>query len=207
MKETVVLKREREIQLDSIEPLTINDYPWYEGGFRQGTRVKLMYDDEALCIHVEAEDCHSSASVLSDNGPVYLDSCFEFFFTPESQLKTSYINLEINCIGSVYLAVRDSNDKRRATSEEIGRIRVETSLEQGVKKSPDSKDHQWSLDIKLPFDFIQSFYKEEISRKRWYCNFYRCGGVIDDQYAVWNKVMTEGPDFHQPMQFGQLEFG
>jgi len=67
MKETVVLKREGDIRWDQVEPLHINDYPWYKGGLRQSTDVKLMYDKEALYIHVEAEDCHSSESVLSDN--------------------------------------------------------------------------------------------------------------------------------------------
>lgn len=194
------------IDWQKIEVLTIDTYPWYEAGLKQPTFVQLAKSTHALHIKVRAVDCHSSASELKENGSVYLDSCFEFFFTPGSPSQLSYVNLEINCIGTVYLAVRDSQGKRRATSEQIGALTLETSLEKGKIKSVSKDDQSWYLDIVLPFALVEALYTKPIDWKVWHCNFYRCGGAVDDQYATWNPVVTPEPDFHQPQQFGQLIF-
>jgi len=40
----------------------------------------------------------------------------------------------------------------------------------------------------------------------WRANFYRCGGKTDTQYACWNPIGCEKPDFHRPEFFGDLTF-
>ena len=40
----------------------------------------------------------------------------------------------------------------------------------------------------------------------WRCNFYRCGGKTDQQFAVWNVVTNPYPDYHRPEFFGTLKF-
>jgi hypothetical protein len=205
MKKYTVKKINNELCWDQISPLSINQYPWYKGGLKQNTEVKIALHEDALHLHVEAEDIHSSAHVLENNGSVYLDSCFEFFFRPENQINDYYINLEINCIGTVYLAVRTEAGKVRALDSQIDEIEVRTSLEKAVIKSVKDSDTSWQLDIRIPMKFVEDFYGR-LDKNQWYANFYRCGGSVDDQYATWNPVVTEQPDFHQPRQFGRLLF-
>ncbi len=190
---------------EQISPLTIDNYPWYEKGMKQDTSVKLALVKDRLHLKVSASDLHSSAHVVENNGSVYLDSCFEFFFRPEAIENDHYINLEINAIGTIYLAVRNEEGKRRASHEEINQVEVITSLVKGVVKEVSPDDRGWDMDIIIPLSFIEGFYGK-VDNNQWWANFYRCGGDLDDQYATWNPVETPAPDFHQPRQFGQLIF-
>jgi hypothetical protein len=196
-----------QIQWNLVEVLTIDSYPWYEEGEKQPTFVQMAKLKDGIHLKVKAMDVHASATVLDTNGPVYLDSCFEFFFTPKHQKSTSYLNLEINCVGTVYLATRNSKGKRMATEAEVDRISVITLFEKGHIRTENKQEKYWLLDIVIPIDLIKGLYDGPIDQDVWYGNFYRCGGLIDDQYAVWNEVVTTIPDFHQPMQFGQIVFG
>lgn len=193
------------ISWDQMEELWIDNYPWYQSGLKQDTLVKLCYDEESLYLHVWASDVHSSAKVLEQNGSVYLDSAFEFFFRPNPEISDYYMNLEINCIGTVYLAMRNEEGKRRAEADEINAIQIRTSLEKGMIKEVSPDDHGWEMEIRIPFSLIQKVFGK-IDPKQWSANFYRCGGEVDDQYAVWNPIVTPKPDFHQPRQFGRLIF-
>lgn len=205
MKEYFVLCMEEPIDWSKIEHLRIDEYPWYKKGLKQNTEVRMVRTRDSVIINVIAEDIHSSASVLEQNGNVYLDSCFEFFFSPVTEISHRYINLEVNCIGTVYLALNFQGLKLLASQDDINCIHVESCLEKGIPKMPSGKDKVWCLTIKIPFSFIARFWGE-YSQERWFCNFYRCGGVVEDQYAVWNTVVTKKPDFHQPLQFGLLNF-
>lgn len=195
-----------QIDWQKVESLTIDTFPWFDSGLKQATYVQLARTNQALHLKVKAIDCHSSASVLENNGSVYLDSCFEFFFTPSRQLQEAYINLEINCIGTVYFATRDQEAKRRGTLEQIGALSVDCLYEKGKVKLVSEEDQAWTLDIRIPFDLVEALYNSPIDWQMWHCNFYRCGGSVDDQYATWNPIDTPSPDFHQPKQFGQLVF-
>ena len=195
----------KPISWEPLETLEIGTYPWYQKGLKQETNVKLCYDEEALYLHVWAKDLHSSAKVLEQNGSVYLDSAFEFFFRPVDEVSDYYLNLEINCIGTVYLAIRNEEGKRRAEAREIEKIQVWTSLEKGVVKETSSEDQEWEMEIRLPFDLIHKLFGR-LEHKVWHANFYRCGGDVDDQYAVWNSISAPKPDFHQPRQFGKILF-
>lgn len=206
MKTYTIKQYGEDIPWESVSSISINDYPWYVQGKKQETYVKLVMTTEHLIIKVIASDVHSSATVLDRNGSVHLDSCFEFFFTPIEELSTSYINLEINCIGTLYMAMRDATRKVRISEVDMEHITIKTSLEKGKIKYPKSDDTQWSLEILIPFTFIETFFGSPISKTIWHANFYRCGGSEEPQYAVWNPVKTQIPDFHQPLQFGELHF-
>lgn len=206
MKQYHIKKVINDIQWDDVKSLEINEFPWYNNGLKQKTFVQVARKKEALHIKVKAEDIHSSANVLEDNGSVYLDSCFEFFLTPFEHLSDLYINFEINCVGVLYLAVRNKNGKRRATFEELEEVKIVTSLPKKTLKKPAENDSCWYLDVEIPLSLIENLMGDTISFNKWYGNFYRCGGSIDDQYASWNSIVTDKPDFHQPKQFGELIF-
>lgn len=185
----------------------IKYFPWYKEGNKQGTQVTMSADHDGISLHVKAIDVHSSAQVLDHNGPVYMDSCFEFFFTPDTIKSADYINLEINCIGTVYMAVRNKGVKDRIPISEMTGISVWTSLPKGRVKEALDSDCFWEMEISMAFDWIEGLWGRPISKKYWYGNFYRCGGCIDDQYACWKSIDTQVPDFHQASFFGKIVLG
>jgi len=204
LKEYIVDDYVEKVDWDNIKPLIISEFPWYKSGLKQETFVQVAICKKILYLKVKAMDSHSSAVILEENGSVYLDSCFEFFLTPENKLQESYMNFEINCVGNLYLAVRNSTTKRRATSAELEQVKITTSLPYKRAKEILNNDEFWTLDIEIPLSFIKEFYGKEIDVDYWYGNFYRIGGSVDDQYGVWNPLVSEKPNFHLPLQFGRI---
>ena len=66
------------------------------------SQVKLQYDAENLYVIFRVEDKYVRAAVTETNGPVYRDSCVEFFFAPSLKCPNSYFNFEINCSGVLF---------------------------------------------------------------------------------------------------------
>ena len=79
--------------------LQIDTYPWYKGGVKQPTAVRLLYDDDALYTQFHCRDRHISAERTELNSTVCLDSCVELFATVDPKAGPDYFNLEMNCCG------------------------------------------------------------------------------------------------------------
>jgi len=200
---TITDFNEMPINWAMVDTLEIRHYPWYKEGLKQPTYVKLAISNESLFIDVKAIDIHSSASHTCDNTSVYKDSCFEFFVTPKDSRTEGYINFEINCIGSIYLAFNRNGKSFEATKEQLARVDIKTSLDKKIVKKPKADDQYWTIKIEIPLNLIKQLFLGDFSTNKWCGNFYRCGG-IDNQYATWNPVDGTWPDFHQTKCFGDL---
>lgn len=188
-----------------VDSLFIEAYPWYRSGLKQWTSVKAFILDSKLYLYVVAEDIHSSAKALIDNTAVYEDSCFEFFVIPSDHRQGGYINFEFNCIGTRYIAYnRDDGFVKEASEEQLGQVVVKTSLDYKVEKVVSREDSQWSLVIEIPLSLLDALYPGEMNMDKWLGNFYRCGGEIDPQYAMWHPMKDIKPNYHLPEQFGEL---
>jgi hypothetical protein len=204
---SVLVQNNESPDWSAVPSLAIDHFPWYEKGLKQDTQAQLVLGTNHLHIRFLARDIHSSAEERPLNGPVYLDSCVEFFVSPRPELNTSYLNFEVNCLGVLHLAYGPGRENRiLCTPEQAKRIQIQTSL-QGTSKSPSSEDQQWTVELAIPLDLIVEITGEPLQTQIWHANFYRCGGSIEDQYAVWNPISSSQPDYHRPEQFGQLIFG
>jgi hypothetical protein len=191
---------------ENIESFQIENYPWYEKGLKQDTQMQLAIAQGALWWRAVASDIHSFAQVTELNGPVYADSCVEFFLSPRNQLGSAYLNFEVNCCGTLHLAYGDGRENRRlCTLEEAAQIEVRTSIASPVKLEKPI-DSEWQIEVRIPLALIESMIKEDLNFDTWHANFYRCGGRVEDQYATWNPVSTAQPDYHRPEHFGKLTF-
>ena len=190
-----------------IPPLSIGTYPWYESGLKQASRIQLACDEQALFIRIEADDQYSYSKQTELNHMLICeDSCVEFFFSPSGILGSSYINLEVNCCGTLHLAYgQDRHSRKFLPIELASHIERSASIKSPVKMETET-DSIWCVEIALPFKIIEEFTGEKINRKKWYGNFYRCGGRQEPQYAVWNNINTNEPDYHQPEDFAELSF-
>lgn len=191
----------------SILPITLNEFPWYQTGNKQDTSVQVCANEQSLFIYITAHDKHSFAQQTQLNHMLICeDSCVEFFFSPSGVLGSSYVNLEVNCCGTLHIAYGEDRNNRTFISPEIASlIKCKTSIRSPTKGENDNDD-LWSVELTIPFDAITQLTGSTICRDRWFANFYRCGGRQDPQYATWNKIKTDEPDYHRPEYFGQLSF-
>ncbi|WP_057831189.1 carbohydrate-binding family 9-like protein [Colwellia sp. TT2012] len=191
----------------AIDALTIDTYPWYQAGAKQDTQIKLSANNDTLFIQIIAQDNYSYAKQTELNHMlVCQDSCVEFFFSPSGVLGSSYVNLEVNCCGTLHLAYGTGRDKRQFISlEAASLIQRNTSITSPVKFETDH-DNEWTVDIALPFTAIEQLTGEKVNKDKWFGNFYRCGGRTEPQYAVWHNIDVPEPDYHRPEHFGKLVF-
>ncbi len=190
------------------EKLSIDVYPWYKGGDKQGTEGRLLYDDEAVYALFICQDKHIYSEETRPNGNVYKDSCVEFFAIPDLA-NGGYFNFEANCCGCVHLGWGPGRpDRKLAGPETHAGLKVATSVS-GPTKNESPSDNGWWLAARLPFSTISQFAGLTVAPRAgtiWKANFYRCGGKTDDQYACWNPIGHPKPDFHRPEFFGTLRF-
>ncbi len=194
-------------QWQNISALHINMYPWYQQGSKQNSQVKLVASDDILFIQIIAQDKYSFAKQTELNHmQICEDSCVEFFFSPSGKLGSSYVNLEVNCCGTLHLAYGAGRENRQFIRLETARlIKRQTSITSPLKfENPD--DEEWTVEIALPFAVIETLTGKPVNRDKWYANFYRCGGRTEPQYAVWNNIDVSEPDYHRPEHFGELIF-
>jgi hypothetical protein len=187
----------------------IDEFPWYKEGKKQGTTVRLLYDDKAIYALFVCDDSHIFSKTTELNGPVCTDSCVEFFATINPEKGPDYFNFEANCCGTFHLGYGpDRATRTLITPEPANRIKVATSVPQATKEeSP--RDNGWWLAAAIPFDVIAEMAGEKAQPKAgtiWRANFYRCGGKTDQQFGVWNPVSNAYPDYHRPEYFGRLKF-
>ncbi|NLI89265.1 MAG: hypothetical protein GX366_02495 [Epulopiscium sp.] len=203
MKEWIIKDyKDTAVDWAKVPALEINEYPWYEGGLKQETKAQLAIYQDRIYIHAKAQDKYIRHDAKELNDPVYEDSCFEFFVTPWDHKSQSYFNIEINCMGVLYMAYKDGKGGKKMISKEQSR---QISIKSSLKESKDiDKESGWELEIIIPIGLLEEISEKEIKKDVWYGNFYRCGGKEDDQYASWNPIEFEKPSFHQPMQFGRL---
>lgn len=202
MKKYIVYDYEKEpINWEEVPYIMIQEFPWYKEGVKQDTKVQMAISNDTIYIHMWAEDQYIRATAKNLNDPVYEDSCFEFFITPWNEKSKEYFNIEINCIGTLYMAYRDRTEERQLISDELAKfIKIDSSLSKGNLEG----EKDWSLQISIPLQVLKEIAGKNIADDKWYGNFYRCGGLEDDQYGCWNPIEFPYPNYHQPEQFGEL---
>jgi len=191
------------------EIASIDNWPWYQGGQKQPTEVRLLFDAEAIYVQFQCIDKHIYSRVTELNGPVYEDSCVEFFAATDPDAAGGYFNFEANCCGVFHLGFGPGRDGRKLITPELAsRIEI-VSSEPGPTRDESPDDGSWWLAVKLPFDVLGEFTGTPAAGRAgdaWRANFYRCGGKTDGQYACWNPIAAARPDFHRPECFGRLRF-
>lgn len=161
---------------------------------RSSTHLVIMYDVRGLDLR---------AVTLEDNGPVWEDSCCEFFVSDTSD--GTYYNFELNCIGTLLASKRRSrNDADMFSQEQLSRITRHSTLER-KQIEENGVIRTWGTALCIPFDLIGldgNSLPESIK-----ANFYKCADLAaHPHYVSWNRIDIPQPDFHRPDFFGELKF-
>ena len=141
------------------------------------------------------------AAALEDNGPVWGDSCCEFFVSHPSD--GTYYNFELNCIGTLLASKRRSrNDADMFTAQELAQIRRFSTLEnKAIEEAGEIRC--WSTAIIIPMALIGLDAGNLPVTIR--ANFYKCGDLTaHPHFLSWNPIDLPKPDFHRPEFFGTL---
>ena len=186
-------------------PLTMEDKRWekaeavvlsehWEAFPKQyNTKARLLHGEDGLYVRMETDEWPIKAPEVNENGEVCLDSCMEFFFTPNTTDK-DFINLEVNAISTPLCYIGESRRGRKPLKVSEENIEIETQIKYGKG---------WSMLAFVSAEFMRKYFSS--FDKEMKANFYKCGNeTVIEHYSVWNKIDTPVPDYHRPEFFGKI---
>lgn len=200
----LIMTHTAAIDWSNIPTAHIDSYVW--GGAERAHKAygQAVYAatggaDEGLYIHLCCEEKDPISVTTVHNGPVWEDSCLEFFFTvsDSDEQKNGYINIECNSNGVTLIAYgKDRYERTFIVDMGIEPFPVE------LKKSCD----RWELFEFVPLEaLVKIFGIAKIDESAVMSgNFYRCDENGDAPFGSWSPVSTPEPDFHRPEFFGKM---
>ena len=193
-----------------IKPLIIENYMGAEPEHKPGTLAKLVYDDSALYVIFHVEDRYVRAVAPEHLATVYEDSCVEFFLTPGNDIIKGYINVEINCGGTVgmYYQLEVGKGRMPFTEGDIEKLTVAHSMPKIVNPEI-AKTTVWTIEYRLPYEVLAKYCKATKPGPgvRWKGNFYKCADATSHpHWLTWSPIDFPKPKFHMPEYFGKLVF-
>lgn len=185
-------------QDQTAERIPVNTFPWL-CHYRPQTFASLRLRDDRLVISMTTDEWPLRAVVTSPNGPVYTDSCMEFFLMPAPRLSRAYVNFEINPWGVPLIEIGDQRENRKRLI--IPEYRSLLSLSSRIDRDG------WTLAYQIPLSFLKGlvgdFNLERGDEMR--ANFYKCGDSTEHpHYGCWATIDRPTPNFHVPESFGTL---
>ena len=172
---------------------------WAEYPYAPKVEFRVAHSDDALVVMFDVEEEHVRAVALQDNGPVWEDSCVEFFVA--NPVGEGYFNFEINCIGTMLAASRISrSDATHFGEAQMAQIRRFGSLATAPIDSRGAGQRWWMVEV-IPFSLLGL----DGAPKSIRCNFYKCGDKCDrPHFLSWSPIDKPQPNFHCPEFFGEV---
>ena len=178
--------------------------------FRPSAEVKVMYNDESLMVIFRVKDRFVRCVTNEINGPVWDDSCVEFFFAPDQNSPYKYFNLEVNCGGTALMHYNSVPRKEfnMIQHDDIQCIKIAHSLPKII--DPERSDSvTWTVEYAIPFSLLEKYAHVTRPKKgvSWRVNFYNIADKTSNQhYISWSPIENGVVDYHQPQFFGVLKF-
>ena len=186
--------------LSTLENHKIGYVNWPEFPYKPKASFRMACSDKAIAILFEVTEDHVRAEAMENNGPVWQDSCVEFFVMGPDGVH--YTNFEMNCAGTMLAARRTSrHDPSQFTPEQFAQVRRITSLPHEPSDSRAEGQSWWAMEV-IPFEAFG--YSEKPASLR--ANLYKCGDKCDQPHFLsWSPINLPNPDFHCPDWFGKIE--
>ncbi len=167
-----------------------------------GVRMQqqLCYDDTAIYVHQRAVEDKIRAEYTAPLSPVHEDSCMEFFFMPEGESR--YFNFEVNPNGCLHIGFGTDRENRTALCPKNGKDLFGLTTQ--------TTEDGWEVFYRIPLAFLQIFYPgySFSAGNKLLANSYKCGDKTEyPHYLAWHPVESPKPDFHRPVDFGEMTFG
>ncbi len=195
---------------DEIKPLHLQHYMGDKPEHFPFTQAKIAYDDAAVYVIFRVTDRYIKALHNKNQGPVFVDSCVEFFFTPGKNSNNGYFNLEMNCGGTMLFhhQLEPRTQSTKISGDHIQEIEVAHTLPEIVDPEID-EETTWIVEYRIPFSVISNYhtFTRPEAGSVWRANFYKCADQTSHpHWLTWALVDVPEPNFHLPQYFGILEF-
>ena len=199
--------------------------PW------KNTRVKVLWDEEALYIGAELTDDQIWATVTERDAVIFADNDFEVFLSP-GKSSHRYYELEMNALNTVwdlYMERPQRDIVRRIIGWDIRGLESAVKID-GVLNDPSADNRRWSLELKLPWFSLRECpadrcYPQQfapVPGEIWRMDFSRVEwdvDIVDGKYVKrkgpdgkplpehnWLWAPTGVIDAHMPEMWGYLIF-
>jgi len=202
MKTYTVAKRNySENVWDEITPIKLDVFRWRDNGYEPDVFVKLFHDGENMYFKYTAFEEEILGRYRNTQDPVCDDSCVEVFFYPDGD--KNYINFETNVLGTLALGFGDQKEVRTLLEDDTEIFEIKPSV-----KNPDEyTGDKWTMEYKIPFEFVKKYFPSFTIEKGLRANFFKCGeDVRYPHYGMWCEIISEEEEFHLPQYFGYLDF-
>ncbi|MBY0460905.1 MAG: carbohydrate-binding family 9-like protein [Gemmataceae bacterium] len=185
------------------------------------TRVKMLWDDEALYIAAEMEEPHVWATLTEHDAVIFHDPDFEVFLDPDGD-NHAYGELELNALNTTWdlLLTRPYKDGGRAVNAwEITGLKTAVKVK-GTINDPRDKDTGWAVEIRWPWKGLQELTPAKLPPKdgeQIRINFSRVEWDVEVKDGKYQKVKGKPEhnwvwspqgliDMHRPERWGYLQF-
>jgi hypothetical protein len=187
-------------ELDNHPRHEINIINWEKYPYLPSVDFAMAWNENHLFLKYYVKEKHAGAVTDYNNGPVWQDSCCEFFVSPDDQ---GYYNLEINCIAAALFGWHGV-ENQKASEQTIALIERSSTLGNTLPLSVDNA--QWELVVKVPVVVFFRHPSLQLSKGfSFRANFYKCGDKTKIPHFVsWNPIIAPEPSFHQPEYFGRV---
>lgn len=177
----------------------IERYPW-GGDYRPEARFRAGWNESGIRVWMECMEAEPLRRVREPNGPVWCDSCMEFFLAPGASAHDGYFNFEMNANGALLLGFCHSDEDMAFCDFPRERIPLTAQV---------SAD-RWSLDLTVPFDLVRAYFPDFAPERGMtlHGNFYKCGDeTASPHFGCYFPIDAQAvpePNFHRPAYYGEL---
>jgi hypothetical protein len=174
-------------------------------GRKQTTRVRLLWDEEALYAGYDCEDEDITAQYVNRDDPTYQDDVVEFFLNPKPSQDTIYFGMEMNARAVMYDYLMASGTGLFKQFD-LRNFKLATSL-RGTMNARGDKDEGWSLEVAIPWDNFDGLGKRPKDGTEWRAQINRWDNVNPERVlSMWSDPLNRSASPHVPKRFGILVF-
>ncbi len=181
----------------------IDTVNWAEFPYRPDVEFRAAHTGDNLLLNYRVTEEAVRAAAAADNGPVWEDSCVEFFASFDDK---NYQNIECNCAGTILSAVGPDREHRQpAPAELLAAVKRHSTLDKD--HLPSGGPVAWEVALIVPVKTYFASGLKSFSGVNARGNFYKCGDKLPTPHFLsWNKIDVANPDFHRPEFFGDIHF-
>lgn len=167
----------------------------------------MAHSGSHLWLHYRVNGDYYRAAAAEDQGPVWEDSCVEFFMTPAhlhadfaDPALVVYRNFEFNPNGVCYSANGTKTERNLLSALDLTSVRRFPGGLSGGELA-EGTPFDWELTVAIPLTLLGI---QPGSTFR--ANFYKCGDLTaQPHFLSWTPIGAPEPDFHLPGYFGEAE--
>jgi hypothetical protein len=188
------------VLLDGVSRNLINQTPWMQYCYCPAVHFAMGYGIDCIFLKYYVSEKSIQAANGTINGPVYQDSCVEFFVSLNDE--KAYYNFEFNCIGTAHAGYGEKREGRELLKDDlISQVKYQSVI------NNQGNDIHWELTVIIPFTLFCYHKVDTLAGKNCKANFYKCGDHLPTPHFVsWTNINSEEPNFHLPEFFGSLKF-